>query len=133
MNEHMLLAIQHAYVVLGERTAAANDAAEILANDQETLRWAKARETIKGLTGKNEGEREANLRLTLETQYLAVEGSERLNRACDVALKLAQLEVESLKMQLRVIELETARAIVPMQHGTPIRVQIGTTGGNGHE
>jgi hypothetical protein len=102
-------AIQNAYTILKERTLAAAHAAEQVATNQETLRWAKARRLMTKVEGANEAQREANLRLMLEPQYLAVADSERIANATDCALKLAQMEVESLKMQLRVMELESQR------------------------
>ncbi len=98
--------ITEVYKTLAEALRVAQDAAEkavMIKLRLEAVRMASIRSGV--ITGKNEAEREANMNHLFIAYYTDVEVHEREAREARHRVELARLEVDALRMQLRVAEL----------------------------
>ena len=98
--------IDDVHASLADALRAAQDAAEQAIAVKVALEKARAALVHDGdVAGKNEAEREADLRHKLAGQYALLEKNERVARVARHRVELARLEVDALRMQLRVAEL----------------------------
>jgi hypothetical protein len=103
--------LEAAYEALAAATRAMHTATMEEVIDQESLNWSRWRLVAEGkITGKNEAEREANIRIELEDSYEMVFDAADVTRSCRLALDLAQQRVDCLKLELRLRELEARTA-----------------------
>ncbi len=98
--------ISEVYAVLANALRVAQDATEKAVSAKSVLETARAAALRSGsVVGKNEAEREADLRGKLACNYTNVDVAERELREARLQVELARLAVDALRMQLRVAEL----------------------------
>lgn len=93
------------YEVYDELIAAtrrAADANEELIEAQEALEDAAFGLRLAGkVAGKNETERQDSVRQQLPAEHLAIRAAQRTHRRATTALKLAELQVEQVRLEVR--------------------------------
>lgn len=103
--------IVKAYQILKATMVEALDAAEQVADIRHTIDFGRNALMLNGkLDGKNEAVREAQAQTELSSEYYALLGAESRQRRTKLQAELARLDVEALRAQLRLMELETAEA-----------------------
>lgn len=97
------------YETLKLALAAAQELAETAGTARRRFLIARDQLLIGGeLDGKNADVREAQLRQKLFPEWAEVEALEAAARNGKAAVEVARLDVEALRVQLRLMELETA-------------------------
>jgi len=106
----ILTDISTAYDQLTHATTAAFIAAETAANAKAALEVARAEATHDGrIDGKNQEQREAQARQVLTCQYNALEVADTAARYTRHGLDLARIEVERVRVILRLAELTSGK------------------------
>lgn len=99
-------AVDGAYAYLAERQVVAFDAAEQVARLKCELELARAEALVNGpIYGKNEAARDAELRVRFQEQYGALDVAEAGARLTRHQADVARLEVERLRLRVRLMEL----------------------------
>lgn len=102
--------VDRAYGELAKALMAAQLAAEWQAQAKCDLDTARASALAAGeVDGKNESVREALLRKKLAAHYTMLAGAEKRVRETRHAAELAQLEVERIRLRVRLMELAAGR------------------------
>ena len=95
-----------AYAMLAEAVQAAAQAAEELAQAKFGLERERASMIVAGLVeAKNEATREAYLRERLSSMYTGLAMAEREARGTRYHVEMAQLEVDRVRLRVRLMEL----------------------------
>ena len=98
--------IRNAYAALADALTVALETAETAATVKAGLETARAAALSAGeIEGKNEAQREANLRLRLLGYYSDLEAAEKRSRRSRHEVELARLGVDAVRAQLRLVEL----------------------------
>ena len=105
--------IDGAYVFLADRLGAALEAAEAVVEARAMVDRGRTALLNAGVDGKNEAQREAAIRGSLAVEYGILADAESDARRMRHQADVAQLEVERLRLRVRLMELaarETAAA-----------------------
>lgn len=104
--------ISNTYDALKLAISAAHNADEFLLTARQDIATKGAGLVLAGkLTGKNETERDAQKREQLAAEYVRLSEAERAQRAASAYLELARIDVEQLRMELRLAELRATPSI----------------------
>ena len=97
--------VDRAYAGLSQAVAEAHVANEAAIVAKCALERARAEALLAGVDGKNEAQREAQLRSLLGPQFDALAEAECAAREARHAAELAQLEVDRVRLHVRLVEL----------------------------
>lgn len=98
--------ITAATAYLQTRMAEHAKAVDLVSEAKHELGVAVADATMRGLiSGKNEAEREARALTLFMAQYAKVDGCEKAEREARLDVELARLDLEAIKLRLRLLEL----------------------------
>ncbi len=107
--------IRTAYDALADATRIAHAEMEAALYVKSALETARAAAIWAGdVEGKNEAQREANLRHKLLARYDAVDAAERDAREARHEVEQARLRVEALRLEMRLAELLAAGGVPEM-------------------
>lgn len=100
-----------AYAVLQEAVEASFNANELVIAARSALDAGRATLLLDGrLDGKNEAQREAQARRLLDRDFATLEADEAAARRAKHQMDMARLQVEALRTQVRLLELEATAA-----------------------
>jgi len=103
--------ISNAYNALRMYMRDAREADEAVLDAKNDIATKTAGLTLAGqITGKNEAEREASKRTLLAEEYKTLAAAESAQRLVYLALRLAETEVEQLRLEVRLAELRAKGA-----------------------
>lgn len=97
--------IAGAYQFLAERLGVALEAAEAVVDAQALVDRGRTALLNAGVDGKNEAQREAAIRASLSVEYGMLAGAEADARRLRHQANVAQLEVDRLRLRVRLMEL----------------------------
>lgn len=98
--------VDGAYEFLAERQGVAFEAADWVARVKSSLEVSRAAALASGeVDGKNETQREAVLRTRFQSQYETLNAAEGRARQTRHQAEIAQLEVERIRLRVRLMEL----------------------------
>lgn len=102
--------VDEAYAFLAARVGEAFEAADRVTRLKWDLEKARAGALVKGeVDGKNEAAREATLRTRFQAEYGTLDAAEGRARWTRHQAELAQLEVERIRLRVRLMELAAGR------------------------
>lgn len=102
-------AVDGAYVFLAERLGDAMEAASALVEAKTQVERGRAALLNAGVEGRNEAQRDAVIRAALSVEYGVLAAAEELARRANHNAALAQLEVDRLRLRVRLMELAAGR------------------------